>query len=113
MAECDEQMYLFNWVAFARNTIPEVDMLFHVPNGGSRDRREAARLKAQGVRAGVPDLCLPVPSGAYHGLFIELKAGKTRHPKSRTNGSGSSPRRAIKRRCATAGKPPKMKYYGI
>lgn len=81
MAECDEQMYLFNWVAFARNTIPEIDLLFHVPNGGSRDKREAARLKAQGVRAGVPDLCLPVPSGEYHGLFIELKVGKNKTSK--------------------------------
>jgi hypothetical protein len=26
-----------------------------------------------GVMAGVPDLCIPIPSGAYHGLYIELK----------------------------------------
>lgn len=30
-------------------------------------------LKQQGVRAGVPDLCLPIPANGYHGLFIEMK----------------------------------------
>lgn len=52
---------------------PELAMLFHIPNGGKRDARTAAILKRQGVKAGVPDLCLPVPRGGYHGLFIELK----------------------------------------
>ena len=46
---------------------------FVVPNGGSRNRAEAARLQAEGVKAGVPDLCLPVPRGEFHGLYIELK----------------------------------------
>lgn len=29
--------------------------------------------KTEGVKAGVPDLCLPVARGQYHGLYIELK----------------------------------------
>lgn len=54
------------------------DLLFHIPNGGFRNAREAARLKAQGVKAGVPDLMLARPNGlfsarTYHGLFIEMK----------------------------------------
>lgn len=48
-------------------------MLYHVPNGGSRNRIEAARLKAQGVKSGVPDIVLPAARGEYHGLYIELK----------------------------------------
>uniref|UniRef100_UPI0032601406 VRR-NUC domain-containing protein n=1 Tax=Clostridium sp. NkU-1 TaxID=1095009 RepID=UPI0032601406 len=36
-------------------------------------KKEAARLKAQGVKAGVPDLHLPIPKGAYAGLYIEMK----------------------------------------
>lgn len=47
---------------------------FHVPNGGSRNKAEAANLKRQGVKAGVPDLCVPVARCGYHGLFIEMKA---------------------------------------
>ena len=44
-----------------------------IPNGGKRNPREAARLKKQGVKAGVSDLFLPIPSNGFHGLWIELK----------------------------------------
>ncbi len=76
--EADEQIKLFNWVAFMRCKYPALDLLYHIPNGGSRNVKEAANLKRQGVRAGVPDLCLPVPNGKYHGLYIELKYGKNK-----------------------------------
>lgn len=52
--------------------------VFHIPNGGSRNKMEAANLKRQGVKAGVPDLCFPVALRGYHGLFIEMKAGKNK-----------------------------------
>lgn len=47
--------------------------MFHIPNGGARSKSEAARFKAAGVKAGVPDIFLPCPRGRYNGLFIELK----------------------------------------
>lgn len=50
--------------------------LFHVPNGGRRNPKEAARFKAMGVRPGVPDLLLLLPRGGNAYLAIELKAGK-------------------------------------
>lgn len=50
--------------------------VFHIPNGGKRSKSEAARFKAQGVRPGVPDLMIPIAKGGYHGLFIEMKAGR-------------------------------------
>lgn len=71
--EADEQITLFEWARLQRGKYPELDLLFHVPNGGSRNKIEAARLQAQGVKSGVPDLCLPVSRGNNHGLYIELK----------------------------------------
>lgn len=74
--ESAEQAALFKWAHMARGKYPELRMLFHIPNGGSRDPREAHNLKLQGVQPGVPDLFLPVPRGGYHGLFVELKRSK-------------------------------------
>ena len=48
-------------------------LLFAVPNGGARSKIEAARLKAEGVTAGVTDMILLYPSGYYHSLCIEFK----------------------------------------
>ena len=56
--------------------------VFHIPNGGSRNKMEAANLKRQGVKAGVPDLMFPVALRGYHGLFIEMKAGKNKTTKN-------------------------------
>ena len=71
--EAREQEALFRWAAYEREKWPELAAMYHIPNGGSRNKAEAARLKAQGVRAGVPDICLPAARGCYHGLYIELK----------------------------------------
>jgi hypothetical protein len=47
----------------------------HIPNGGSRSSRiEGNLLKAQGVKAGVPDLFVLLPNG--HTLWIEMKTPK-------------------------------------
>ncbi|MBD5128452.1 MAG: VRR-NUC domain-containing protein [Ruminococcaceae bacterium] len=74
--EDTEQIHLFDWAAMQSGKYPELMSLFHIPNGGKRDAREAARFKRMGVKPGVPDLFLPVPRGGFHGLFIELKAPK-------------------------------------
>lgn len=52
---------------------PLFGRLYHIPNGGYRSPAEAGILKSMGVRAGVPDLHLPVETGGYYGLYIELK----------------------------------------
>ncbi len=51
-------------------------LLFAVPNGGSRNAKEAANLKRSGVVPGVADLLLLVPNKYYGALCIEMKAGK-------------------------------------
>lgn len=77
-SESEEQITLFNWAAIAAGALPELKLLYHIPNGGKRDYTTAKRLKMEGVKAGVPDLCLPVPRGVYHGLYIEMKTGKNK-----------------------------------
>lgn len=74
-----QQQTVIQWwrIACNRYHLPE-NVLFAVPNGGMRSVKTAARLKAEGVRAGIPDLVLAVPRDPYHGLFIEMKQGKGR-----------------------------------
>lgn len=52
--------------------------IFAIPNGGSRNKLEAINLKRQGVKAGVPDLMIPLAKKGYNGLFIEMKVGKNK-----------------------------------
>jgi len=72
--------------------------MYHIPNGGKRSKSEAARFRTMGVKAGVPDIFLPVkrsghwltgPSdmiAPYNGLYIELKRqhGGTVSPAQKT-----------------------------
>jgi len=76
--EDGEQAALFDWARVdAHPLLPAGkkigDYLFAIPNGGNRNVREAARLKRQGVKAGVSDCFLPIPAGAFNGLWIEMK----------------------------------------
>jgi len=76
--EKDEQIALFEWAELQRHKYPELSFMFHIPNGGSRNKIEAVNLKRQGVKSGVPDIFLPVPKGGKSGLFIEMKYGKNK-----------------------------------
>jgi hypothetical protein len=72
--EHEEQCALFAWAAAHEAEYPALKLLFAVPNGGYRHAATAAALKAEGVKAGVPDIFLPVPRwDRFHGLWIELK----------------------------------------
>jgi hypothetical protein len=54
---------------------PQVfELIYHVPNGGHRHKMVAMKLKQQGVKAGIPDLVLPMARGGFFGLYIEFKA---------------------------------------
>lgn len=79
-SEGSQQKALMMWAAMNTHIYPQLKWLVHIPNGGTRNIREAVELKAQGVKAGVPDLMLAysIPDyrrgyGCYHGLFIEMK----------------------------------------
>ena len=76
--EAGAQEALFQWLNLISSRYPEAGLAFHIPNGGKRNASEAAHLKRQGVKAGVPDIFLPAAHGGYFGLFIEMKVGKNR-----------------------------------
>ena len=75
--EHDEQVNLMKWWSLACHHFSvDEKLLFAIPNGGERNVIVASRLKAEGVRAGVPDLFLAQPNNGFHGLFIEMKKTK-------------------------------------
>jgi len=76
-SESAHQKALFAWIA-QQTAYPELKLAFAIPNGGHRDKITAARMKAEGAKAGVWDVFLPVPRGPWCGMFIEMKAGKNR-----------------------------------
>lgn len=69
--ESEIQKSFFQWLSY----YPYIRSLTtHIPNGGSRDVREARNLKAQGVSPGWPDVFMAIPSGYFAGLWIEFKS---------------------------------------
>lgn len=77
-SEHHEQVSLLNWwnlYAAKQYKVPNV-LLYAIPNGGARNIQTGAMLKAEGVRAGIPDLHLALPRGDFHSLYIELKRTK-------------------------------------
>lgn len=76
--ERGHQMALFAWAAMNQDRWPQLRLMFHIQNASANKSA-----KAIGVKAGVPDVMLPVvkqvPIGLGHctvmcaGLFIELK----------------------------------------
>lgn len=71
--EHQHQVALFQWAAMNEKKYPELALMFAVPNAARRSPRQGAWMKAEGLMAGVPDICLPVSRGKYHGLYIEMK----------------------------------------
>lgn len=71
--EHDEQVALMQMVDRLAAVHPELDLLMAYPIGGYRGKATAAKMKAEGGKAGVPDLFLPCARGGCHGMFLELK----------------------------------------
>lgn len=71
--ETEEQQALFEWAKLNERSIPELSLMFAIPNGGKRYRKTACTLKAEGVKPGVSDIFLPVARCGFHGMFIEMK----------------------------------------
>ncbi len=78
--EAQEQKAVIDWFAAYAHTVGlDARLLFAIPNGSwlAGDARQRAiqmsRLKATGLRVGVPDLFLALPCVWFHGLFVEMK----------------------------------------
>jgi len=65
--EHSEQTALFRWAAMNQKKYPELWALYAVPNAARRSPRQGAWMKAEGLKAGVPDIILPVPRGTKAG----------------------------------------------
>ena len=63
----------FDYVRLLENKDPRYKTIFHVANERRTSPQAGARLKKKGVRSGIPDVIVPIPSKSYHALFIEFK----------------------------------------
>jgi hypothetical protein len=70
------QVSLFMWIATIIPTYPEARWIYAIPNGGKRDPITANRLKSEGVKSGISDICLPFSKQGYHGFYLEMKKPK-------------------------------------
>jgi hypothetical protein len=78
MTESEHQIAYFNWCRVMGGRHSRLDTIFAIPNGGLRSKITAARMKSEGMKAGVWDIFVPVPMGQHCGMWIEMKAGKNR-----------------------------------
>lgn len=70
------QSALFCWLATQIGQYPEVKWIYAIPNGGLRGAIAGNRLKAEGVKSGISDICLPFARQGYHGFYLEMKKPK-------------------------------------
>jgi hypothetical protein len=77
-SEHDLQVAVINWAKLHEKRYPALELLHATPNGGHRYISVALKLKAEGVKPGIPDLCLPAARKGFNGLYIELKTNTGR-----------------------------------
>lgn len=85
-SEHSHQVALFQWAALNIKDYPQLKWLFAVPNGFYSSPGQKAKMKAEGLKDGVPDVWLPIPvqtswGHSFAGLAIELKVGKNKTSK--------------------------------
>lgn len=75
ISEHADQVILFKWIRAVRPRYPALEYVHAVPNGGHRAKATAAKMKAEGLEPGVPDIMVPRGNGEYYGMAIEMKKG--------------------------------------
>ena len=90
LSEHQEQKIIFEWASLAARSIAELECLYAIPNGlRAAGIGAAKKAKSEGLKSGVPDICLPVPKGKWHGLYIELKRLSLKPKTARSKGGVS------------------------
>lgn len=72
--EYAEQCALIEMLRLDERKYPELALIYAIPNDIRTTPQRAARAKKMGMRAGVPDLCLPVARAGFYGLYLEMKS---------------------------------------
>jgi hypothetical protein len=78
MSEHTEQVALFSILALYEGKYPELRWIHAIPNGGKRHVATAVKMKAEGVKAGVWDVFVPVAVDDKCGCYIEMKYGSNK-----------------------------------
>lgn len=83
MQEHDMQVYIFDVLRALEEKFPILKTIYAIPNGaklpytknkkGVRYSKQAKHLLDEGLRPGVPDICVPFSDGKYSALYIEMK----------------------------------------
>lgn len=69
--ELEQQIACMTWLQYAYPNAWEV--MFAIPNEGKTSYVMGKKLKLAGMKAGIPDLFLPVAKQNFNGLFVETK----------------------------------------
>lgn len=72
------QIAFFEWAEKLAPRHKELDLLYHIANGAHKSPQARGLYKRLGLKAGVPDVHLPVRRGDHIGLWIEFKSEKGR-----------------------------------
>lgn len=72
------QAAFFKWCGVMERQYPELRLIHAIPNGAHKSAVSRMVFKLTGLKAGVPDVFLPVARGGSHGLYLEFKSAKGR-----------------------------------
>lgn len=72
------QAAFFKWCGLNEKRFPSLKLIHAIPNGAHKSAVSRMVFKLTGLKAGVPDVFLPVARGHHHGLYLEFKSAKGR-----------------------------------
>lgn len=75
-SESQEQRAFIQECRWLANSIPEYGLVYKIPNEGKRTKSYAAKMKAEGLEPGVPDVFCAIMRLRYGGLYFEFKSEK-------------------------------------